>query len=263
MKKIYLIAVVIALAAGLATYFFANELKTSKIVTGVDEATVLVAVEDIDKNTILTAEMFQIVKLPITAVSNATVNNILDIIGCMTVDKIYAGEQLLSRKIVRINKDNLQSGRLSYELENGMYAYSIYVKEENAVAHFLRQDDRINVYNDASPSVEPVLENVRVIRISDYTSNTPQDENVTVPLTSYSIITLELTKEQIPKLMELDTPDKDEDTKMYRIVLVSHIEANDLADDIEKADIPENQNPEPQTNAVIIEQTTAAPENEG
>ena len=254
MKKIYLIAVVIALAAGLATYFFANELKTSKIVTGVDEATVLVAVEDIDKNTILTAEMFQIVKLPITAVSNATVNNILDIIGCMTVDKIYAGEQLLSRKIVRINTDNLQSGRLSYELENGMYAYSIYVKEENAVAHFLRQDDRINVYNDASPSVEPVLENVRVIRISDYTSNTPQNEDVTVPLTSYSIIT---------KLMELDTPDKDEDTKMYRIVLVSHIEANDLADDIENADIPENQNPEPQTNAVIIEQTTAAPENEG
>jgi hypothetical protein len=108
-----------------------------------------------------------------------------------------------------------------------------------------------------------VLENVRVIRISDYTSNTQQDENVTVPLTSYSIITLELTKEQIPKLMELDTPDKDEEIKMYRIVLVSHIEANDLADDIEKADIPENQNPEPQTNAVIIEQTTAASENEG
>ena len=48
MKKIYLIAVVIALAAGLATYFFANELKTSKIVTGVDEATVLNALQDIE-----------------------------------------------------------------------------------------------------------------------------------------------------------------------------------------------------------------------
>ena len=33
MKKIYLIAAVIALAAGLATYFFASELKESKVVT--------------------------------------------------------------------------------------------------------------------------------------------------------------------------------------------------------------------------------------
>ena len=48
MKKIYLIAVVIALAAGVATYFFASELKASKIVTGVDEASVLIALEDIE-----------------------------------------------------------------------------------------------------------------------------------------------------------------------------------------------------------------------
>ena len=54
MKKIYLIAAVIALVAGFATYFFAMELKTSKIVTGVDKATVLVAIQDIKEDTILT-----------------------------------------------------------------------------------------------------------------------------------------------------------------------------------------------------------------
>ena len=88
MKKIYLIAMVIALAAGLATYFFANELKTSKIVTGVNEATVVIALEDIDENTILTADMFQAVKLPQTSVSFGTVADVNDVIGYMTSVKI-------------------------------------------------------------------------------------------------------------------------------------------------------------------------------
>lgn len=256
MKKIYLIAAVIALAAGVATYFFATELKTSKIVTGVDEATVLIALEDIDEDTILTKEMFQQVNLPANAVSFGTVCNIEDVVGYMSTEKVFKGEQLMARKLAPVGQENAKD-RLSYQLANGMYAYTIYVEEENAVAYFIRENDRINVYNDASPSAEPILKNVPVLKVGDYNAN-EQQENGT-DIVSYLSITLALTKEQIPLLMGLEDPDATGD-KLYRVVLVSYVEGHSLADDIANAMVPENRNPEPVTNAGMGELTTAAAE---
>ncbi len=250
MKKIYLIAVVIALAAGLATYFFANELKTSKIVTGVDEATVLIALKDIDENTILTADMFQEVKLPSSAVPYGTVNKTADIIGYMSDVKILKGEQLMSGKLVKVG-DKTANGRLSYQLENGKYAYTITVEIEDGVAYFIKENDCINIYDKASGSTEPVLKNIPVIKISDYTANIQQVNGTEI--TNYAVLTLSLTKDQIPKLMSVGD---------YRIVLVSFVESHSIADDIANAEIPGNRNEEPQTNYGMGEITTAPPETE-
>lgn len=255
MKKIYLIAAVIALVAGFATYFFASELKTSKIVTGVDEATVVVAVNDIDKNTILTKEMFQTVKLPVTAVPYGSVANVNDVIGYMATDRILAGEYLVVRKIALIG-DMSSEGRLSYQLKNGMYAYTIYVSDENGVGYFIKEDDRVNVYNDNLPSAEPVLKNVPILRIGDYPSNILQDGGTEI--TSYKIVTLALTKEQIPKMMELENPDSESD-KLYRLVLVSFAEGHELVDDIQNAQVPESRNEVPVTNYGMGEITTSPP----
>ncbi len=256
MKKIYLIAVVIALAAGLATYFFANELKTSKIVTGVDEASVLIALEDIEKDTVLTEEMFQVVKLPATAVSFGTVCNTEDIIGYVATEKIYSGEQLMARKIILLG-DGEPKKRLSYELSNGMYAYSIYVKEENSVSYFIKEYDYVNIYSDIELLPEPILKNVQVIRIGDYASYVSQEAGTEI--TTYTVITLALTKEQIPVLMKLEDPDYMSTPMPYKIVLVSHAESHGIADDIEKANIPENRNKVPQTNYGMGEITPAPP----
>lgn len=256
MKKIYLIAVVIALAAGLATYFFANELKTSKIVTGVNEASVLIALEDIDENTVLTENMFQVVKLPETAVSFGTVCNANDIIGYMATDKILKGEQLMARKITEVGNGAPQN-RLSYELSNGMYGYSIFINSENAVSYFLKEYDYVNIYSTVSPSNEPLLEKVQVIRISDYVSNTQQETGVEI--TSYTIITLALTKEQIPKLMSVEAPDAQGSPENFRIVLVSHAEGHGIADGLEKLSVPENRNKVPQTNYGMGEITSSPP----
>ncbi len=258
MKKIYLIAAVIALAAGVATYFFANELKTSKIVTGVDEATVLIAIDDIDKDTVLTKEMFQETKLPMNAVSYGTVCNINDIIGYMATDKIYSGEQLIVRKIALVG-DEKADGRLSYRLKKGMYAYTISVAIENGVGYFIKENDMVNIYNDVTPSAEPVLSNVPVIKISDYASNIQQDAGIEI--TNYAVVTLGLTKEQIPKMLELESPDGTIDTA-YRIVLVSYEEGHGLSDDIEKASVPEERNNVPQTNYGMGEITPAPPTTE-
>ncbi len=256
MKKIYLIAAVIALAAGVATYFFATELRNSKIVTGVDEATVLIALEDIDKDTILTKEMFQQVNLPETAASFGTVCNIDDVVGFMATENIFKGEQLMARKLTPVGQENAKD-RLSYQLPQGLYAYTIYIEEENAVAYFIRENDMINIYNDASPTVEPLLKNVPVLKIGDYNLNDQYEKGTDI--LSYVSITVGLTKEQIPVLMGVEDPDNNSD-KIYRIVLVPYAEGHGLSDDIVNAAVPEIRNPEPATNVGMGEITTAASE---
>lgn len=248
MKKIYLIAAVIALVAGFATYFFAMELKTSKIVTGVNEATVVVALQDIKEDTVLTKEMFQEIKLPQTAVSFGTVSDLDDVIGYMAKDRILKGEQLMTGRITRVG-DERAEGRLSYELANGMYAYTITVEAENSVGFFIKEKDIINIYNRAVPSAEPVLSNIKVIRVSDYVSNAQEDAGVAI--TAYTTITVALTKEQIAKIMAVESP---------RITLVPYVEGYSLVDDIVKASVPAEQNAEPQTNYGMGEITTAPPE---
>lgn len=248
MKKIYLIAAVIALVAGFATYFFAMELKTSKIVTGVNEATVVVALQDIKEDTVLTKEMFQEIKLPQTAVSFGTVSDLDDVIGYMAKDRILKGEQLMTGRITRVG-DERAEGRLSYELANGMYAYTITVEAENSVGFFIKEKDIINIYNRAAPSAEPVLSNIKVIRVSDYVSNVQEDAGVAI--TAYTTITVALTKEQIAKIMAVESP---------RITLVPYVEGYSLVDDIVKASVPAEQNAEPQTNYGMGEITTAPPE---
>ncbi len=258
MKKIYLIAMVIALAAGLATYFFANELKTSKIVTGVNEATVLIALEDIDENTILTADMFQAVKLPQTAVSFGTVAEVNDVIGYMSSGKILRGEQLMAGKLIPVGEDQAV-GKLSYKLEKGKYAYSVCVAIENAVSYFIKENDKVNIYDVMSPE-KPLLENVRVLKISDYPANLSQDTGMEI--TSFQVMTLALSKAEITKMMKVDTPGSapGQGDERFRAVLVPYVEAYSLVDDINAAGVPEDQKPEPQTNYGMGEITTAAPE---
>lgn len=258
MKKIYLIAAVIALAAGVATYFFATELKSSKVVTGVDKATVVIAVQDIEKDTVLTEDMFQEKELPVTAVSYGTVCNIKDVVGYMATDKILAGEQLMVRKIALVG-DEKSDGRLSYQLENGMYAYTLSVKTDNAVAYFIRENDRINIYRDNGPASELVLENVPVLRIGDYSAEVM--ENTGTETVTYSVLTVALTKEQIPKMLDIDTTDDEPKDAPFRIVLVSYAEGYGIADELNAVSVPEERSQVPVTNygmGQIAKETTTA-----
>ena len=100
-------------------------------------------------------------------------------------------------------------------------------------------------------SAEPALKNVPVIKLSDYSANIQQDNGTEI--TSYAVITLALTKEQIPKIMSIGSP---------RVVLVSYVEAYSLADDIAAAGVPEDQPEEPQTNYGMGEITTTPPTTE-
>ena len=58
MKKVYLIAVIFALIAGFATYFFATEIDKKTTIKDADTVAVIVPVADMPKNSTITEEMF-------------------------------------------------------------------------------------------------------------------------------------------------------------------------------------------------------------
>ena len=112
MKKVYLIAVIVAIIAGVATYMFATEINSKTKFKDAEMVTVLVPTADIEKNVEITADMFegdnpQIVTKEILA-ADATDNYVkaqTDLVDdakdvhMITVDKLYANEPLNKNRL--------------------------------------------------------------------------------------------------------------------------------------------------------------------
>ncbi|MDD7357338.1 MAG: hypothetical protein PUG88_00560, partial [Eubacterium coprostanoligenes] len=107
MKKVYLIAVVFALIAGFATYFFASEIDKKTTIKDADTVEVIVPVNDMSQNSSITEEMFAedagvFTKKTVVAadVNTETVVTKQDqLIGKVTIDPLYAGEPINIKRI--------------------------------------------------------------------------------------------------------------------------------------------------------------------
>ena len=265
MRKIYLFAVIFALIAGFATYFFVNSLQHNSAVTGVKEADVLIAVEDIEKDTIVIPEMFQVTRLPVSSITYGTLVNPQEVIGYMATETIRKGEQVLASKLTDLREGDtgLESNgeyRLSYHLGDGKYAYTISVGETNSVACFLRSGDYIHIYDRmADEAKNPVLKNIPVLFVGTYSDQKMVKSGVET--TSYTLLTLSLTEQQIETLMKMG--------ENIRIVLVPYAEGASLTTvttepvtDEEGNIVTESSLKEPQTNYGMGEITTAPPTTE-
>ena len=129
MKKVYLIAVIFAIIAGVATYMFATEINSKTKFKDAEMVTVLVPTADIEKNVEITADMFegdnpQIVTKEILA-ADATNNYVkaqtelvddANDVHMITVDKLYDNDmnELESAKyaadIVKFHCEPLKKG---------------------------------------------------------------------------------------------------------------------------------------------------------
>lgn len=244
MKKIYLFAVIFALITGFATYFFVNNLKHNSNVTGVEEANVVVALQDIEPDTVVKPEMFRTVKLPVTSITYGTLVNISDVEGYVATEKIFKGEQVLASKLTLIDKDKdgLEYNgeyRLSYHLEKGNYAYTLRINDSDAVAHFIRRGDYVNVYFNSNavpqPKEKPILRNIKVLEIgtySDYKASTTGVETA-----SYTLVTLSLKEDQIKKI--LDYENELDDGRHFALALVPYSEGAGLTTLPEKTTVNE------------------------
>ncbi|MGN0521247.1 MAG: Flp pilus assembly protein CpaB [Eubacterium sp.] len=212
MKKVYLIAVIFALIAGFSTYMFAKYIDDKSTIKDADTVEVVVALQDIADNTKITQEMFEedagyFTKKTIIA-DDAAPNYVTDyneLVDKITVDPIYAGEQISSNRYEDVDGDDIA---LSFKLNKGMVAYSFNAASVKSVDGYISEGDTVNVIvyeknEDGESETKVAYEDLKIIRVSNNTNNTSANSSGT-PITEYSTLTVEVTEKQALQLYEIE-----------------------------------------------------------
>ena len=221
MKKVYLIAVVVAIIAGFATYMFASEIDKKTTIKDADTVTVIVPVNDIGANTKITADMFAedagyFVSKTIIAddVITDAVTSSEQLIDMVTVESLYAGEQINPRRLESIDGQNVA---LSLKLAKGMVAYSFNAASTIGVDGYISQGDTVDVLvskqnDDGENESEVAYSNLKILRVTTNTANTSASSSGAT-ITEYSTLTVEVTEEQAMQLYDI------ENNYSYKLVL--------------------------------------------
>ena len=226
MKKVYLIAVVIALIAGFATFFFASEINKKTTIKDADMIEIVVPVADIEKNVGITEEMFaedanQFVTKSVLAdsVSADVATSSEQLIGMVTVDPLYANEAINTKRLQSIDGADVA---LSLKLPKGKVAYSFSAGSVTSVDGYICEGDTVDVIvyesgpNDANgkptgtSSVK--YKGLKILRVS--TAKAAQSASETgAQINEYSTLTVEVTEEQALQLYKI------ENENTYKLVL--------------------------------------------
>ena len=198
MKKIYLIAVILALLTGISVYNFAGAIETA---SKREYTNVVAAAINIPVRTILTKEMLVIKSIPIESASGNTIKDINLAVGLFSEGSIEGGETLSSTKL-RMQGANTGSG-MSYIIPEGKRAFTLPVDAISGVGGFLLPGDRIDILANMvfpnkvggetvmAPTSLVILQNVEIL--ASGTSVRVETSGVNVP---YSTITIALTLQE-------------------------------------------------------------------
>ena len=223
MKKVYLIAVVFALIAGLATYMFASNINKKTTIKDRETVSVVVALKDIPENTMISEEMLtsdagyfavrNIIKED--AIPNH-IGKIADLKELVTNIDIYTGEQLSTTRFVSPDDESVG---LSFKLSSGKVAYSIQASNTNGVDGFISPGDVVDVLTFETDQTGKVQTKVayralHVIRVSNSKENDAA-QSKDAKVSEYNSITVEVTEKQALQLYEI------ENSKTFKLVLNS------------------------------------------
>jgi Flp pilus assembly protein CpaB len=216
MKKVYLIAVIFALLAGFATYMFATQIDAKTTIKDADTVSVYVATKDIPENTEITEEMFSnddeddggyFTKKSI--VTDYAVPNYVskkdDLVGFITVDPIYSGEQISSSRLISVEDDQVS---LSFKLDDGKVAYSFSSGTVSGVDGFITKGDTVDVIvyttdDNGNSKAEVAYEDLKILRVSNAGDNETANSSGS-SITTYNSLTVEVTEKQALQLYEIE-----------------------------------------------------------
>ena len=100
MKKVYVIAALLAVLAGFAVYLFASQIQASAEPVAIPTASVVVAAVDIPAQTLITADMIALKALPEETVHSDAALKLESVVGSIAVEPIVSGEQVLNARLV-------------------------------------------------------------------------------------------------------------------------------------------------------------------
>ncbi len=151
MKKVILIALIAAIAAGALLYFYLDNLEQEAVVEVVYED-VLVAAVDIPAYSVITADMLTLTQMPEGTAHPRAAHSADEAIGYVTEGLIVAGEEILPEKLKQPGQSD--SG-LSYIIPDGMRAVTISVDEISGVAGFVQRGDYVDVIAYTTTTYDP------------------------------------------------------------------------------------------------------------
>lgn len=211
MKKVYLIALIAALAAGGLLYLYLSNLEKQKVVE-VEMERVLVAAADIAPHTVITADMVQVSEVPKGTAHALSARSAGEVVGSMTDFQILMGEQIIPSKL-KITGD--ASSGLSYNIPAGMRALTVAVDPVSGVGGYIQKGDYVDVLAHVSTSFPAApyeeeaaqmattalaAENVVVAEVG--TEQDKADAQVTGTPMQYETITLLVTPEQAMRIVQ-------------------------------------------------------------
>ena len=148
MKKIYILALVFALATGALFYSYVKSLDKD---TGIQYEQVVAAASNIPAYTQITADMVKLVNVELGTAHSQAARTIDSVVGKMSESELIADEQLY---ISKLKTTGNSEGGLAFAIPEGMRAITVPVGEVTGVAWFLRKGDIVDVFADMIVSEE-------------------------------------------------------------------------------------------------------------
>lgn len=208
MKKIYLVALLLAILTGIAVYLYAGSLEKKAQVVEIPMTTVVVAAQTIPENVYITADMLLTKSIPTEYAAPNAVLSVNEVVGKVNIYRTYAGQQVVQGQLGSTEEAAVEAGgRLSYTLPTGKRAYTLYTTEISGVGGYVMPGDRVDVLctiniikSDGAgnavnvPTAMLLVENVNVLETGTIARKLSTDEEEKNSL--YTSLTLELTPEE-------------------------------------------------------------------
>jgi pilus assembly protein CpaB len=200
-RTLFLLAIIMGLITTLVfAYSFSSRNKESN--EPVETKEVVVSVQAIEENTLITEEMLTLVTRPKTAVHSSSLTALTDVVGKLATTHIEADEVLLA---ARVQSAQEVEDMVSKKITAGQRAVSIRVDNYQSVSNLIEAEDFVDIiFSQADASIEPPVKSillyskVRVLAIGQ--KMTVRDEND--ELVEYASVTLEMSPEDTVKLVQ-------------------------------------------------------------
>ena len=142
MKKLKLIALFAAVIVGLGLYRFLQELNKPQ---ETPHTMVVVAAMNIPENTRITAEMVTLRSISDDSLPENYMVDTESVIGMVVTGDVYAGEQIIRDRLVRIGDTDTDRNTLAYAVTPGMRAMTIFVDQASGLENFLKPGNRVDI----------------------------------------------------------------------------------------------------------------------
>ena len=164
-KLMIILAVILALlATGMCYFYLQNAVEKAD---QTEKAQVVQARVEIPKDTNITKEMVELVKVPVDSIHSRALRSLDDVVGKIALDAIISGEQVLQDRLV---KEGDTKAGLPYQIPAGKRAITVAVDEVAAVGWHLQPGDHVDILGivtagEQGKSSVVVLQDVLVLAV--------------------------------------------------------------------------------------------------